>query len=157
MLEEVPPSLGELVQLEKLELRGNYLRKFPTIIRQLTNLEIISFGFNNYDDIPIWFRKLYYFSIIKSNLITSIPNWIGQLSNLSSLDIADNKLSALPDGIGQLSKLSSLSIHNNQLTALPDWIGQLSYLSSLDISRQSDLCSAGRDWTTFQALFSLYS
>ena len=144
LLREVPLALGELVQLEKLELGGNYLKEFPIMISHLTNLEIISFGLNNYNEIPVWFWKKHFSTRIKSNFLTTIPNWIGQLSNLSSLDISYNQLSALPEGIGQLSNLSSLSIHNNQLTALPDWIGQLSNLSSLDISYNQ--LSALPDW-----------
>ena len=73
------------------------------------------------------------FSDIDENQLTALPDGIGQLSKLDSLEIAGKQLSALPDGIGQLSNLSALDIGHNQLSALPDWIGQLSNLWSLSI------------------------
>ncbi|MEO0433938.1 MAG: leucine-rich repeat domain-containing protein, partial [Cyanobacteria bacterium J06656_5] len=42
--------------------------------------------------------------------IDSLPAEIGQLSNLTSLDLRFNQLSSLPAEIGQLSNLTSLDL-----------------------------------------------
>ena len=42
--------------------------------------------------------------------LTELPEAIGQLSQLQTLDLSDNQLSALPEAIGQLSQLQSLDL-----------------------------------------------
>ncbi len=137
LLEEVPPSLGELVQLKKLELSNNNLTTLPDGIRKLSNLSSLNILNNQLSALPDWIGQLSNLSSlnIAGNQLSALPDWIGQLSNLSSLDIRSNQLSALPDWIRKLSNLSSLDIGFNQLSALPDGIGQLSNLSSLSIAR----------------------
>jgi GTPase SAR1 family protein len=68
------------------------------------------------------------------NQLSSLPAEIGQLSNLTELDLRNNKLSSLPAEIGQLSNLTRLDLRNNQLSSLPAEIGQLSSLTTLILS-----------------------
>ena len=57
--------------------------------------------------------------------LSTLPDAIGQLSELQTLDLSDNQLSTLPEAIGQLTQLRELDLSNNQLIALPEAIGQL--------------------------------
>ena len=68
------------------------------------------------------------------NQLKSLPKEIGQLTNLTSLRLLKTQLTSLPKEIGQLTKLSKLSLFNNQLTSLPKEIGQLTKLTELDLS-----------------------
>jgi hypothetical protein len=68
------------------------------------------------------------------NRLTALPDSLGSLTQLKSLDLSNNQLSALPEWLGQLTALQSLEIRYNQLTALPDWLGSLSALQTLDLS-----------------------
>ena len=70
---------------------------------------------------------------LQSNQLTSLPESIGQLQQLSYLDLQSNQLTSLPECIGQLQQLSHLDLQSNQLTSLPESIGQLQQLSHLDL------------------------
>ena len=72
---------------------------------------------------------------LQFNQLTSLPESIGQLQQLSHLDLQSNQLTSLPESIGQLQQLSHLDLQSNQLTSLPESIGQLQQLSHLYIGR----------------------
>ena len=73
-----------------------------------------------------------------------MPDWLGQLTNLQSLDLSGLKLSSLPDSLGQLTNLQSLDLRSTNLSSLPDWLGQLTNLQSLNL-RSTNLSSLP-DW-----------
>ena len=61
----------------------------------------------------------------------SVPEALGQLSSLQTLDLSDNQLASVPEALGQLSSLQSLELTNNQLASVPEALGQLSSLRTL--------------------------
>jgi internalin A len=69
--------------------------------------------------------------------LTGLPESIGELRDVQSLRLFENRLAALPESIGQLSQLRSLRLWGNRLRALPESIGQLQRLELLDISRNA--------------------
>ncbi len=97
-LTELPPEIGQLSQLQLLELQNNQLTELPPEIGKLSQL-----------------RELHLFN----NQLTELPPEIGQLSQLQRLYLKGNQLTELPPEIGQLSQLRELSLRNNQLTELP--------------------------------------
>lgn len=46
-------------------------------------------------------------------MLESLPNEIGDLSQLSDLNVSDNHLSFIPESIGQLFKLEILNLSHN--------------------------------------------
>ena len=72
-----------------------------------------------------------------NNLNGNIPTEIGNLTNLTSLQIFDNELTgSIPNTIGNLTNLITLSLHLNQLTGnIPEEIGNLIYLEELELDR----------------------
>ena len=68
------------------------------------------------------------------NKLQQLPDSIGRLAQLQELDLTDNQLQQLPDSIGHLAKLQKLDLTNNQLQQLPDSIGHLAKLQKLDLT-----------------------
>ncbi len=59
---------------------------------------------------------------------------IGQLSNLSVLNIGENNLKELPENIGNLKNLSYVSLNNNNIRNFPESFGNLKNLQELMLS-----------------------
>jgi internalin A len=72
---------------------------------------------------------------LNNNRMTALPDSIGQLTCLTSLDLSNNKLKALPESIGKLTNLTSLNLSKNKLKALPESIGKLTNLTDLYLSK----------------------
>mgnify|MGYP001051470214 CR=1 FL=1 len=75
--------------------------------------------------------------IIRLNIgdtgISSLPEEIGLLSDLTYLYIGESDLTELPSEIGQLSELEELHLHSNFLSGLPKEIGELENLNILNL------------------------
>jgi internalin A len=109
-LEELPPSIGKLVDLELLRVDRNRLTTLPECLGQLTRLRVLG---------------------ISNNLLTHLPDSVGQLSGLEALTASDNMLTGLPDSVGRLGKLSTLWLDGNDLQSLPETLRQLRNLDLL--------------------------
>ncbi len=66
-----------------------------------------------------------------SSRLTEVPEHLGQLTELQSLNLSGNQLTTLPESLGQLTELRWLYLYRNQLTALPESLGQLTQLRFL--------------------------
>ena len=64
--------------------------------------------------------------------ITTLPEAISNLTELTYLDIAGNNLTKLPTGVKDLSNLVDLVVYENSLTTLPSGIGNLDQLEVLE-------------------------
>ncbi|XP_006659578.1 plant intracellular Ras-group-related LRR protein 4 [Oryza brachyantha] len=62
-----------------------------------------------------------------------LPDSIGKLTGLVTLDISENRLLALPEAIGKLLSLTKLDLHANRITQLPESIGDLRSLVYLNM------------------------
>ncbi|KAK7263318.1 hypothetical protein RJT34_30906 [Clitoria ternatea] len=62
-----------------------------------------------------------------------LPVTIGKLSDVTEVDLSENKIMALPTTIGGLKALTKLDLHSNQLINLPQSFGELISLVDLDL------------------------
>ena len=71
-----------------------------------------------------------------NELTGTIPETLGQLNNLLSIDLMFNRLTGpIPETLGQLNNLRSLNLSVNQLTGtIPEALGQLDNLETLALA-----------------------
>lgn len=67
--------------------------------------------------------------------IGTLPDEIGEITNLETLLLQGNGLTHLPASIGKLTKLRKLVVYSNELTSIPSTIGNLVELRELDLHR----------------------
>lgn len=66
--------------------------------------------------------------------LTSLPDSLGELTDLRVLDLSANGLAVLPDVLGSLTGLRELDLSRNGLTSLPDFLGNLTNLEFLGLA-----------------------
>ncbi|GAB4847646.1 Plant intracellular Ras-group- LRR protein 4 [Ancistrocladus abbreviatus] len=71
---------------------------------------------------------------LSENRIVALPVTIAGLSSLTKLDLHANRIAELPESIGDLLNLEYLDLRGNQLTRLPPNVGRLVRLEELDLS-----------------------
>lgn len=71
---------------------------------------------------------------LSGNRVISIPDSIASLESLTSLNLSDNLLTDIPEGIGNLKNIWFLNLAKNKLSRIPDSISTLINLSSLNLS-----------------------
>ncbi len=87
--------------------------------------------------------------------MTSLPQEIAELKNLTTLSISGNQLTSLPPEIVELKNLTKLYISSNQLTSLPPEIAELKDLTELNISG-NQLTSLPPEIVELKSLTELY-
>ncbi|MEM9274859.1 MAG: COR domain-containing protein, partial [Cyanobacteria bacterium P01_F01_bin.143] len=70
---------------------------------------------------------------IENNKLISLPESIGNLITLNTLNLNCNKLASLPKSIGNLNNLKTLNIEKNELVSIPKSIGNLTNLNTLNL------------------------
>jgi Leucine-rich repeat (LRR) protein len=133
-LNEVPPEIGQLTNLQVLYLSANQLANIPPEILQLTNLQYLFLGENNLVIIPSEIGQLTNLQVLdlSYNELTSLPSEIRNLRNLQVLNLGSNQLTSLPVEIGQLANLRQLYLYDNQLQHLPTQMSNLTNLTCAD-------------------------
>ncbi|KAL8499032.1 hypothetical protein ACS0TY_022117 [Phlomoides rotata] len=145
----VPHSLGNLTRLVFLVLQANNLWfessasgvSFFTSLTSLTSLTLLAIGVNPLGgvlppSVGNLSSSLQTFSAPYCNFKGTIPNDIGNLTNLVSLELHHNDLSGIiPPTFTHLHTLQGLSLNNNNLEGLvPEDLCDLHNLVELDFS-----------------------
>ncbi|XP_023757359.1 receptor-like protein EIX2 isoform X1 [Lactuca sativa] len=122
IVEVIPKSLGNLCNLTTLDLQYNkFFGDVSELLERFCECES---------------PKLELLSLRGNYLTGRLPEKIGRLKNLVSIDIAYNRLTGiLPRSLGSLSLLQTLQLNTNQLEGwIPDSVGDLSSLKYFDLS-----------------------
>jgi internalin A len=67
--------------------------------------------------------------------LASVPEWLGNLTALTELDLSRNQLASVPESLGNLTALTRLDLSRNQLASVPESLGNLTALTELELSR----------------------
>ena len=134
----LPASLGNLDELETLQLGGNELTGvLPGWLGELSDLRVLSVWGNEFTGtIPAALRnldRLAFLNLSGNNLTGEAPAWLGELSNLWLLWLGGNELTGpVPTFLRDLDNLESVNLGWNRLTGtIPAWLGGLSNLRTL--------------------------
>jgi hypothetical protein len=132
----IPPELGDLVNLDTLYLRFNQLTgPIPSELGNLTKLRILALSKNQLSgSIPPELGNLTdvgYLVLNNNQLTGAIPPELGNMANLELSILSDNQLSGpIPPELGNLAHLTWLYLHNNRLSGeFPSTLTQLTDLS----------------------------
>ncbi|XP_050247476.1 plant intracellular Ras-group-related LRR protein 6 isoform X2 [Quercus robur] len=156
-LSDLPAAIGELPMLKSLDVSFNSILKIPEEIGSATSLVKFDCSCNRLKELPSSIGQCVELSDLKGNkltmlsenliaswtmltefnasknLLSSIPENIGNLSHLIRFDLHQNKISSIPPSIMGCSSLVEFYMGNNSLSSLPTEIGVLSRLGNLDL------------------------
>ena len=135
-LDPVPASMKELSNVTRISLSGQSILMIPDCIIELKavkveELHLSSNPLETRISGNLWKLTTLTDLHLGSCQLTSLPDAIGNLINLETLDVQGNALTSLPDAIGNLRRMKELYLHGNQLTEIPDAIGNLRRMKHL--------------------------
>ena len=89
--------------------------------------------------LPEWLRNLTALTSLKLsfNRLARLPEWIGDLTSLTKLQLKENQLLGLPKSFWGLTALTELDLSGNRLVGIPKSIGKLTSLTELDLRENS--------------------
>lgn len=148
-LNEFPSIIQDLRHLRELSLIGNQLKKLPLNLINLHQLKRLCLSDNLFSVLPENIGSLISlehliinnlppieenFGILQPIRIRRLPDSIGNLKSLKTLNLLGNHLEILPSSIGDLASLEELNIGLNYIEKLPDSIGNLKNLKKLSLN-----------------------
>uniref|UniRef100_A0A5B7BIW1 non-specific serine/threonine protein kinase n=1 Tax=Davidia involucrata TaxID=16924 RepID=A0A5B7BIW1_DAVIN len=139
---EIPAEIGNIRPLQILELQGNnFSGRIPRQIRYLSSLRVLNLSYNSFSgpipDSLIGFGRANVVDFSNNQLSGGIR--VDQCEFLNHLKLSNNFLVGnIPAEIGKCSSLRTLLLDGNILEGrIPPEIGQISELRILDVSRNS--------------------
>ncbi|GAA6135644.1 leucine-rich repeat-containing protein kinase family protein [Oceaniserpentilla sp. 4NH20-0058] len=134
-LTDLPDNFSDLKNLRILFLTNNHFEHIPKVLSQCESLEMIAFKTNRLKKLDEHcLPKSTRWLILTENKIESLPNSMGELTQLKKLALAGNQLRALPKSMQSCTELELVRLSANQLSEIPNWLLRLPKLSWLGFS-----------------------
>ncbi|XP_016368900.1 leucine-rich repeat-containing protein 20-like [Sinocyclocheilus rhinocerous] len=71
---------------------------------------------------------------LQGNVLTTLPEAVGNMQHLISIDLSRNKLRVFPERLTDVSSLKHISVEGNQITELPmEKLSLMPALKSVDV------------------------
>ncbi|GJN19555.1 hypothetical protein PR202_gb06844 [Eleusine coracana subsp. coracana] len=166
-----PESLGNMTRLQELYLySNNMVGMIPATLHRLCSLQMVDLSENQIngsmsefmDRLPrCALRRMQVLQLAKTNMCGELPQRIGNMSELTSLDLSFNKLAGdLPPTIGRLSKLTRLSLMDNNLNGslTEEHFSNMVSLEWIDLLRNSMSMEVRPSWRPpFKLIYACFS
>ncbi|MED6139895.1 hypothetical protein PIB30_088237 [Stylosanthes scabra] len=141
----VPPSIGNLTFLTKLNLRNNSFHgEFPQQVGNLQHLQHVNisynvFGGNIFGNLSQC-KELSILAAGHNNFTGTIPSWVGNFSSsMSQINLAVNNFhGSIPNEVGYLSSLTLLALNGNHFSGtIPLSVFNISSLYFFTVSQNN--------------------
>jgi Leucine-rich repeat (LRR) protein len=134
-LRELPATLSALPALKILKISALNLQSIPENIGNLANLEDFSI-YGAYNKIPNSFGDLKKLNFLfLGGYATTLPESFGNLSSLTYFNASSTELKTLPKSFGNLKKLKEIVLDMSKIEVLPESFGELDALETLKLSQ----------------------
>jgi Leucine-rich repeat (LRR) protein len=136
-LSEISPAIGNLVNLEFLNLSSNEgLETLPNEMGNLVNLSELNLNACSFSELPVCLGNLTALTSldVQYNPLVTIPEFAGNWVNLTHLYLSNTGISELPASLSNCVNLYTLYMYYCQLTEFPTAILGCTSLSDLDLS-----------------------
>ena len=132
----IPSVIFEMTNLQILQMDVNKINHLPDAIGKLTNLQHLSLSCNKITTISPCIDKCIHLKILDLSLnqINELPESLGNLLLLQYLYLSSNKLTFIPDSFKNCKFLEELTLNFNQLIYCPIYFNEFKYLKYLDIN-----------------------
>jgi Leucine-rich repeat (LRR) protein len=129
---ELGDAFAPLTQVRSLELAFDFT-VLPPSIGEMTNLEELIAGRNKFTELPATFGKLAKLTVLdlSGSKIRSIPDELCNCTALEKLNLHRTGIKAVPDAIGELVNLRELIINSTFVKTLPASAAKLVNLRQL--------------------------
>lgn len=147
LLKGYPYSIKNLKNLKSLDLGSNPITDIPESLGELDQLEELDLtGIKYKGEFPEWvfnMKSLIYLSMMRCDFQgNELPDRFGELPNLQQLNLIQSNIGGkLPPSLAQCEELRSVSINGEGCThkltgQLPEEYGNLKHLQNMDFSEQ---------------------
>lgn len=110
VIDELPIRIKEAKKLMLLYFEGLQLKKLPTWLGYLSNLQELNLRYNH---------------------LNHLPNFIKRLKNLKDINLNNNYFTKIPDCLQYLTGLSGISMNTNRIYEIPLWVLEMPHLMLL--------------------------
>jgi Leucine-rich repeat (LRR) protein len=157
-LSRLGPEVGDLPDVAQLSLEGNKLSALPEELGDLFSLNLLDLRFNPLRALPAGLARLNQLRELRlsnTGLPVTASGPLFTLTALTRLYVDGCDWGRVPDAIGQLTRLESLQLGDNGLTTLPDSLAQLQRLTFLHLAH-NDFGTVPRALFELRALKTLW-
>lgn len=140
-IKSIPPEIGQMKGLRYLRINSNKLQALPEEIGELSELQLFRVYYNQLRKLPKSLGKLQKLRVLtlSYNPLNTLAPQVFELKKLNGLFVRNIGLKKLPPEIGKLTRLTEIDFQDNQLSKLPDEFSKLKALEVLDLSKNKFL------------------